>query len=79
MDGTRSDVQILSKSAGDLAGKSAFRKATGTGQPGGIAWSGDADNEYIFGTSWADNLYGEGGNDIMYGFEDDDFMQGGEG
>ena len=67
MDGTRSDIEILEKTAADLAAKSAFRKATGTGAPGGVAWSGDADNEYIFGTSWLDTLSGGAGNDILYG------------
>ena len=76
---TRSEIQILSKSAGDLAGKSAFREATGTGLPGGLAWTGDADNEYIFGTSWLDTLAGGNGNDILYGFEGDDTMEGGDG
>ena len=76
---TRSEIVILSKSAGDLAGKSAFRKATGTGLPGALAWTGDADNEYIFGTSWADTLSGGMGNDILYGYEADDTIEGGYG
>ena len=47
--------------------------------PGGVVWSGDVDNEYIFGTDWLDNLSGGAGNDIMYGFEGDDTIIGGLG
>ena len=43
---------------------------------GGLKWTGDADNEYIFGTSWLDKLYGGAGDDVMYGFEEDDLMYG---
>ena len=28
---------------------------------GGIRWTGDTDNETIFGTDWLDVLYGGGG------------------
>ena len=42
------------------------------GMPGGVTWTGDTDNEYIFGSDWLDNLYGNNGNDIVYGFEGDD-------
>ena len=47
--------------------------------PGGVVWSGDVDNEYIFGTMWMDDLSGGAGNDIMYGFEGDDTIIGGLG
>ena len=50
-----------------------------TGMPGGVVWTGDADNEYIFGTMWDDELSGDAGNDIMYGFEGDDTIIGGLG
>lgn len=43
-----------------------------TAAPGGIEWTGDADAEYIFGTSWLDILYGGDGDDLLYGFEADD-------
>ena len=45
----------------------------------GVQWTGDADNEVIFGTSWNDFLYGDAGNDQMYGFEGDDLIEGGTG
>ena len=44
-----------------------------------VSWLGDADNEYIFGTSWSDMLEGSVGNDILYGFEGDDTIIGGDG
>ena len=50
-----------------------------TGDPGSIVWVGDADNEYIFGGDWHDQLTGNAGNDIMYGFEGDDEIIGGDG
>ena len=53
--------------------------ADDTGNPGGVTWTGDADEEYIFGTSWNDSLYGDAGDDIMYGFEGDDEISGGYG
>ena len=46
------------------------------GKVGGLQWTGDADNEYIFGTAWLDKLYGGDGNDIIYGFENDDLIYG---
>ena len=50
-----------------------------TAAPGGLEWNGDLDNEYIFGTSWADILKGGSGNDLLYGFEDGDEIEGGYG
>ena len=50
-----------------------------TGAPGPINWVGDADNEYIFGGDWHDELEGGAGNDLMYGFEGDDTILGGMG
>ena len=50
-----------------------------TAAPGGIDWAGDGDNEYMFGTSWADILSGGSGDDLLYGFEGDDFIEGGYG
>ena len=50
-----------------------------TAAPGGIEWTGDADAEYIFGTSWLDILKGGGGDDLLYGFEADDVLEGGYG
>ena len=44
-----------------------------------VRWEGDADNEYIFGSSWSDMLEGSAGNDIIYGFEGDDTIFGGDG
>ena len=49
------------------------------GEPGGVTWTGDADNEYIFGTDWLDVLSGGDGNDVMYGFEGDDEIAGNNG
>ena len=46
------------------------------GRVGGLQWTGDADNEYIFGTAWLDKLYGGDGNDVIYGFENDDIILG---
>ena len=46
---------------------------------GGIRWTGDTDNETIFGTDWLDVLYGGGGDDRLYGFEEDDIITGGNG
>ena len=46
------------------------------GPNGGLQWKGDADEEYIFGTSWLDRLYGGDGEDRMYGFEGDDIIFG---
>jgi Ca2+-binding RTX toxin-like protein len=43
---------------------------------GGVKWTGDADNEYIFGTSWLDKLYGGAGGDVIYGFENNDVIYG---
>ena len=49
------------------------------GNIGGLKWQGDADNEYIFGTSWLDKLYGGAGDDVIYGLEEDDFIYGNDG
>ena len=49
------------------------------GNPGGIQWNGDVDNELIFGTSWVDLLYGDEGDDLVYGFEENDTIVGGLG
>ena len=46
---------------------------------GGLEWTGDDDNEIIFGTSWLDILRGGPGNDEISGFEEDDAIDGGEG
>ena len=59
-------IEILTVS--DAAGDNKF------GKLGGVQWQGDADNEYIFGTSWLDKLYGSNGHDIIYGFEGDDLI-----
>ena len=64
-------IEILTVS--DAAGDNKF------GKLGGVQWEGDADNEYIFGTSWLDKLYGSDGHDIIYGFEGDDMIEGGAG
>jgi len=45
----------------------------------GVAWTGDADNEKIFGTGWFDQLFGKAGRDQVYGFEGDDYLTGGDG
>ena len=50
-----------------------------TAAPGGIMWEGDMDAEFIWGTSWADNLAGGAGDDSLYGFEADDTIEGGYG
>lgn len=49
------------------------------GTLGGLDWVGDADSEYIFGTSWLDVLKGEDGNDVLYGLEGADKIYGGKG
>lgn len=46
---------------------------------GGLEWTGDADNEKTFGTSWLDKLRGGDGDDQMYGFAGDDLLEGGNG
>ena len=46
------------------------------GPNGGLAWTGDGDQEYIFGTSWLDKLYGGAGADKIYGFEGNDYLYG---
>ena len=53
--------------------------STAIGEPGGIRWVGDADNETIFGTDWLDILNGVAGDDRVYGFEGDDTITGGNG
>jgi len=49
------------------------------GNIAGLEWSGDQDNEIIFGTAWLDVLAGKSGNDNIYGFEGDDQLSGGDG
>ena len=72
---TTEDIMILDAvDPGKLA-----RGDRTTAAPGGIQWTGDADAEYIFGTSWADILSGGDGNDLLYGFEADDVIEGGAG
>ena len=46
------------------------------GPNGGLAWTGDEDQEYIFGTSWLDKLIGGYGSDKIYGFEGNDLIYG---
>ena len=54
-----------------------IQAASGLG--GGVTWTGDADNEFVFGTNWNDILMGEAGDDTVYGFEGDDKLYGGDG
>ena len=56
---------------------SGIQAASGLG--GGVTWMGDNDNEFVFGTSWADVLMGDDGDDTLYGFEGDDKLYGGDG
>lgn len=65
--------KINQLSNGNLASNS------GTGAPGGVEWSGNANNEYVFGGMWEDILDGDAGNDLVYGFEGDDLIIGGDG